>query len=436
SAMSTAKLPLGGANPHVKASRGGDANLMKFYCTTSASTHGSHFANFQPRPGRHTGTGYQANIRPTVQYSGRLDQVDNPAIGRIVAGNYRTVFQRDFNPYSTPTGSEPLPLTAHKVPTGFVRDAMLMPMQRRRQGPPQPLTRAATVAGPSEYRDKYSGRQLAPVDLARSDVGPKERSGFTNNVKLNEPVRHTEHSPHRNEKPGWMTHRPTGVSIYTTGYRSLEVPDGREPLPHLADRGSRDSGFSAGTVLLPPFAHRNMADAYSKLGDLPEARLRQISKSDPAEFVNVQQPNNHSTVYQNMYQGKQYPDQTYADRIGTTAVGDKEPTGHVTNDDGYVQKRDSAARFLTNYTTQFLDTTPVGKDREGHTAFGVLPAQDDGFTKSTKTHFSKDFRPAQLLRSMDPYQARSVVARDRFYDDHTYDRKVQQSACMCSGGGL
>ncbi|PAA56874.1 hypothetical protein BOX15_Mlig019693g1, partial [Macrostomum lignano] len=237
SAMSTAKLPLGGANPHVKASRGGDANLMKFYCTTSASTHGSHFANFQPRPGRHTGTGYQANIRPTVQYSGRLDQVDNPAIGRIVAGNYRTVFQRDFNPYSTPTGSEPLPLTAHKVPTGFVRDAMLMPMQRRRQGPPQPLTRAATVAGPSEYRDKYSGRQLAPVDLARSDVGPKERSGFTNNVKLNEPVRHTEHSPHRNEKPGWMTHRPTGVSIYTTGYRSLEVPDGREPLPHLADRG-------------------------------------------------------------------------------------------------------------------------------------------------------------------------------------------------------
>lgn len=404
---------------------------MKFYSTTSAVAHSAHFANFKPQPGRHTGTGYQSNLRPSVQYSGRLDQVDNPAMGRIVAGNYKSVFQRDFNPYAAPTGAEPLPLTAYQTPTGFTHDLGTKFSRTNPKGR-YPLPASAGSAGPSEYRAKFEGRPSDSLDLAKWDVGPKERTGFTNNTKLDEPVTYTDNSPYRNEKPGWMTHRPTGVSTYTTSFRTLGVPNGSETLPHLADRGARDSGFSSGTVLLPPFAHRNPADAYSKLGDVPEARLQQIAKGDPTEFINVHQPNNRSSVYRNQYLGKQGPDTTYADRLGNTRVGDKEPTGHVSNDDGYVHTRDSAARFLTNYTTQFLDTTPVGKDREGHTAFGVLPAQADGFTKSTKTHFNKDFRPGQLVRSMDPYQAKSVVTRDRFYDDHTYDRKLHPVSTLAA----
>jgi len=75
------KLPYGVPNKHVKESYGGDSDIMKFYCTTNATTFGQKYSSFQPRTGRHTGTGYLSNFRPGVYYSQRLDQLDNPAMG-------------------------------------------------------------------------------------------------------------------------------------------------------------------------------------------------------------------------------------------------------------------------------------------------------------------------------------------------------------------
>ncbi len=79
------KLPYGPGTQHVKQSYGGDSELMKHYCTQYTTKYGQQFSKFQPRPGRQVGTGYQSNFRPVVQYNARLDQVDNPAMGYVLA---------------------------------------------------------------------------------------------------------------------------------------------------------------------------------------------------------------------------------------------------------------------------------------------------------------------------------------------------------------
>lgn len=74
------KLPYGSRTSHVQSSHGGDSNIMKFYCTTNATTYGKNWQKFEPRPGMHRGTGYLSNFRPGVYYNRRLDDVDNPAM--------------------------------------------------------------------------------------------------------------------------------------------------------------------------------------------------------------------------------------------------------------------------------------------------------------------------------------------------------------------
>ena len=75
------KLAYGVPSKHILKSQGGDTDLMKFYCTQNATTYGQKWSKFQPRTGKHTGTGYLANFRPGVYYTERLDQLDNPVMG-------------------------------------------------------------------------------------------------------------------------------------------------------------------------------------------------------------------------------------------------------------------------------------------------------------------------------------------------------------------
>ena len=73
------RLPYGPGNPHVLQSNGADADLMKFYCTEYSTSYGKE--SFDPRKGKHRGTGYQSNFRPGVYYSRKLDELDNPSMG-------------------------------------------------------------------------------------------------------------------------------------------------------------------------------------------------------------------------------------------------------------------------------------------------------------------------------------------------------------------
>lgn len=75
------KVSYGVPTKHILQSKGGDSDIMKFYCTQNETTYGRKFSKFEPRKGKHTGTGYLANFRPGVYYSKRLDDLDNPAMG-------------------------------------------------------------------------------------------------------------------------------------------------------------------------------------------------------------------------------------------------------------------------------------------------------------------------------------------------------------------
>ena len=44
---------------------------------------------------------------------------------RIVAGNYQTITNKDFQPSSGPTGKEALPNSCHQVGSGFIRQKPL-----------------------------------------------------------------------------------------------------------------------------------------------------------------------------------------------------------------------------------------------------------------------------------------------------------------------
>lgn len=453
------KIPYGIPNKHVQASKGADTDIMKFYCTQNSTTYGKKFSKFQPRTGKHTGTGYLSNFRPGVYYSDHLDQLDNPTMGRIVADNYHSVTEKGFQPYAGPTGKEPLPNQLTQVGTGFVRqkpltvpthdDVLRVAIDTRVAGAPQdilprhkphlhkiqskdPVELENGGYGPAfmttETSSKYVGQQPDRSDVTRRSVGYSEGSGFTHAYNVEPITYHPDHA-HHGDVPGYYTDRPTGVSIMETHYRPCAFSKGDEPLPKIANRSDRDTGFTTGTKARPVFVNRVMGDAYDKANNMPGAKLDRTKKGDPAEYLNMVHPNNYSSIAKDTFKGQQRPDPSEANRLGRSAVGLKEPSGYVECNDRFVQTADNPARFITHYQTRFLDRTPGGIDREGHTWGGTQPQKPDGFTKSTNLHsHGAEVNSTGTLRGLEPYVARSINARDAFFDDHTHDAKLHPSA--------
>lgn len=451
------KLPYGVPDKHILASQGGDSDLMKFYCTTNNTTYGRKWTSFEPRKGKHTGTGYSSNFRPVLSYKPRLDEIDNPAVGRLLVDNYDSVTNKSFRRYKAPNGTEAFPSDTFQNGSGYVREkavtvptkpdvyknfidtrlasapADIMPRGHpylHKIAPKDPVELENQGYGPgfmsTEYKTRYRGdkpnssTQPGDVDL-KSDG-----SGFVHNQNI-EPITFNPDKAHEGSVPGWMTNRPTGVSIATTAYRPTAYPKGNEPLPHIAVPSDHASGFTNSLKPKPEFVSKNPADAYISAGSIPADRLEKTRKQDPCEYLNMTNPNNKSSVNAGMYRGLQNEPANEAARIGNVKVGDKEPTGFISNGDRYVYTADNPARFITHNQTRYLDRTPVGLDREGHVWGNVQRQLPDGFTRSTETHHNANGSPIntnhQLLH-LEPYVGKSLKAHDQFFDDHTYDRKL------------
>ncbi|KAL3884068.1 hypothetical protein ACJMK2_030290 [Sinanodonta woodiana] len=454
-------LPKGSKNPHINASHGPDTNMMKFYITTNSTTYGKHWENFRPRPGRHTGTGYSSNFRPAVYYNKRLDDQDNPVLSDICSRNYHSVTELHFQPYKENRGNEPLPFNVHQVGSGFVRQKPItFPTEAEVQGvfintraasapadilpkakpllhklrPKDPVELENAGYGPrymhSETKEKFKGLPSERMDVSMMTVGPNEDSGFTHAYN-DEPITFHPGSPYKNDMPGWATQRPTGVSLMKTDFRQSHYPHGHEPLPNLASGSDRGSGFVR-EKSKPLYVHRVMGDAYDKASDIPDHRLQRTKKSDPTEYLNMHHPNNYSSINMDTFLGKQQPDRSESDRLDRTSVGNKELSGYSENNDRFVATADDPRRFITHYMTRFTDSTPQGRERDGHCHGGVQDQKPDGFTKSTSVHSNgPDFNSTDTIRRLHPYVARSIKVRDVFFDDHTHDSKnhtVQMTA--------
>lgn len=92
--------------------------------------------------------------------------------------------------------------------------------------------------------------------------------------------------------------------------------------------------------------------AYISAGSIPADRLEKTRKQDPCEYLNMTNPNNKSSVNAGMYRGLQNEPANEAARIGNVKVGDKEPTGFISNGDRYVYTADNPARFITHNQTR------------------------------------------------------------------------------------
>ena len=82
-----------------------------------------------------------------------------------------------------------------------------------------------------------------------------------------------------------------------------------------------------------------------------------------------------------------------------------------------------------------MERSARGVDRAGHTWGGVQPLKADGFTRSEGVHtgtLGQEGNTTATLRRLEPYVARSLRARDVFFDDHTYDRKSHQQTSTSS----
>lgn len=422
------KLPYGVPDKHILASQGGDSDIMKFYCTTNATTYGRKWANFETRKGKHTGTGYLSNFRPVLSYKPRLDEVDNPAVGRLLVDNYDSVTNKSFRRYKAPNGTEPFPSDTFQAGSGYMREkAVSVPIKSevysnfidtrmasapadilprghpylQKIAPKDPVELENHGYGPrfmsTEYKTRYKGDKHDLTTKPGDTDLKSDGSGFVHNQNI-EPITFNPDQAHEGSVPGWMTNRPTGVSIATTAYRPITHAKGHEPLPHIAVPSEHGSGFTVSTKAKPDFVSREPGDAYNK------------------------------STTADTYKGLQNEPLSEAARIGNTKSGDKEPTGFIRNNDRYVYSADNPARFITHNQTRYLDRTPIGLDREGHTWGNVQRQLPDGFTRSTDTH---SYGPVaningQLL-TVNPYVGKSLKANDQFFDDHTYDRKMHTS---------
>ncbi|XP_054774334.2 stabilizer of axonemal microtubules 4-like [Lytechinus pictus] len=451
------RLPVGQPTAHVSATQGPDADIMKFYSTSYATSYGAKHEPFVPRTTRHVGTGYQSNFRPGVYYSQRLDEVDNPAMGRLVGDNYHSITTKHFQPSIRSDGKDRFPENLNQVKSGFTQqDPITYPtvgqvkkvfVNTRDHGlalkingvlpkhrpllyklqAKDPVSLENAGHGPNfmstEGRTRFTGRPSERKDCSTLTVGPKEGSGYTHAYNV-EPVSFNPGSPFKNDIPGTWTGRPTGTSVMKTSFLPSQRPAGDERLPIITNRSDHETGFTHEKAK-PLYVNRVMTDAYTKWDQVPSRVEDRIKKEDPAEYLNMTNPDNHSSIFKKSFEGQQRPSPSANEKQGRFFVGNKEMSGYSDNNDKpQVQIPIEPYRWITHYDTKFYDMNPKGKARAGRTFGGVMKQLPDGFTKSTSVHsYGPALDTTQQLRDLHPYVARSIKARDVFFDDHTHDAK-------------
>lgn len=442
-------LPIGRLNRHVGESYGPDNNIMKFYITEYSSKTGRD--GFQPRYGHHVGTGYKSNFRPGVYYSRKLDELDNPVMGRIVSGNYQSITHKHYQPSKGSNGKDELPSHVSILSNGFVKDQhRTVPSYREAHSvfanpesnslcakPPIlhtlgnkcPIGKENNNNGPALFSTENHSQFIKKdqiVDTASKTVGPKEDSGFTRSKNL-EPVTFRPDECHDGMLPPWCTWRPTGSSVMKRHYKGFQNPDGSEKFQGILPNADRENGFTR--YIRPTAAHTaNKNQVYTNLEDLknPDA-IGTIKKSNPAEYINLMYPSQFPSVSGALYRGKQLHEPNLADNLGKLTIGEKEDTGYTENNKSYTQKPRSGDDFNTIYENSYYDKnkyfpTSYDKVRDDH----VAEPKGDGYTKSEKLHlnaFGETIEKQRYFQELHPYVNRSLKARDPFYAEKIYEHK-------------
>lgn len=432
------KVPLGQGTKHIKASGGPDTNHLSHYATTYSSNHA--IADFKARPKTHSGTGYLANFRPVVYYSQSLDKLDNPEILSSMRENYQSTTKQHYKESRGADGTEALPPSIYFAGSGFNTGTVkTLPLQREvtsvfldkksnlkpRHRPllytlqrKDPVEQENHGEGPSymkpETTSKFRATPSVKMDLEGRTVGRKEASGFIN-AKNIEPI---TYRPDEDFSSPNVRARPIGESNMKGSFNTHPFLSGLEPPGAVSSKGQGLSGFVKGTNTRPKFYAPAKTEYYTKAENLSAATVSKMARSDPAEYSNITNPHNKSSVTQIHFKpATRLPPFAAGEgsKLGRAFVGKKEPTGSTENNDRWIpSKPDAPDHYTTYYKYKHQDLNPTGARREGYVRGSLVTSSTkNGFTKSTALHrYGNDVEPMHMVKSMNSYQARSLMSRD------------------------
>lgn len=428
-------LPIGRANPHVMQSRGAEANIMNFYCSsysTGFTRPSTDFnkekyfdlpaysggAKFKPRTApENKRTGYIANVRPQIYYRRTLDDLDNPEMGRSCTENYDTTTNLHFKPYRVADGNEELPVKVQGQTSSYTQTAYnhhtrpievhdnyintrirapydVLPKHRTKLDKlnnRDPVLNENYGHGPdymsTEFATRYQGKQRPEVpDKNVSSVGPKEDSGFCENKMYEDAI-----CGHPGER--WNNfYRQTGNTVYKDKFLPYSYAQSDSQLPNISTLPATKHSTFAKTFLPSDINPR-----HHKFNDTTETKDEFIMRPKGTKL---------------------------AEKLGTASVGNVNETAQTLCEKGFVQTLDDSRRFNTTYQINHFDMNAKGKDREGMVTGGIYGPLADGYTVNVKTHNTGNVNPYATLNNMDSYQSRSIRGLDRFYDDQTHDHKL------------
>lgn len=416
------KLRLGPANERILKSNGPCIdNPNSMYHTSYASSHPSgvlekrvvHSVNKIQQINRPTG--YNANFRPCIYYTPKMDDLDNPSLKMNVKTHYQTGNDIDFKPYLIGPSGEHMNFVQHDIlpsksgfttmndrayiePTSSTKNRVFN--QKRTCSKLfydqviklDPLSKENDGTGPKDMSTENSsrfkgeqGRWDSQSWRFHKSIGEKEPTANTR-VHPFDPIEYLPRNPYRHDtfnSQYYVNKRKTGVSEQETHFKKhqfhADLPrQGAAGICEPAARSNRNTGYSHETTK-PRYCDS------TKTTEFNDDTYLSATRSDA----------NRCTLARYSFTAPGITSTTMTDGIGSRHVGNKEATGYVKNHPSYLRSQETnAARFTTHYMTRFTEkasrnntTAACNKATLALSSAGwpVCKAAN-GFTKSTRVH--------------------------------------------------
>jgi hypothetical protein len=321
-----------------------------------------------------------------------LDDKDNPKLGAILQGSYKTTTKQDYSPFKASDGRDPFPGQIHGITSGYAKN---LP-----QTVPKTKECPEMFVG-TEYKTGFERKDFRSDSMQPAEKSNKELTGFIREMNHN-PISMRPLEAYTSQSMTKYMY-PTSTSIVQQDFYATRLPTGKEPLPSISDKANNSNGFTKGNRARADFATSpSKPEGFTTLGQIPRPVMNTVKKVDPAEAMNIEHPHGRVGVTRLTYKPPKEQEgvqETAAHRLGTVSTANKELTGFCENELPNVEHINpdrNPEKFVTQYSTKFGDPNPQGPARMGHTSGGVLPALTNGYTKSTQ---ASKYGPIPAIRT-------------------------------------
>lgn len=298
------------------------AKSLNPYCTSYSAFYDKE--SFSTAFRQYSGTGYSANLRPAVYYRPSLDHIDNPSLGLSLLDSFQSQTKCHLQPIIRSDFSQSLPRISGK---------------NRESGYLQLTSLPRATAFLNTESESFALHPPQPAVLpVQHIVGAKEKSGFTEEVPLQP----------NTFLPSYMSHpRRTEISVTKTDFLPISFLQGSEPLPGLASRAPRETGFSHDTL-----------DGFAcPASPFPSFPTRNTIKGLPMEM----------------------------------SIGKKEGSGFILNAPNLSALPNTpyhCSHFLTSYQSKFCDSAAFEKLKPKWNKGGIHKAKSHGYASRDTDRFN------------------------------------------------